>query len=102
MSFTMLSIRQILAVSLTGVALVASGCADSATRDDVSDARENLREEQSDLAEAQQEAQDVPGMLAQPAWPVCLLAAALLKPAGFSATGGFFFLRRAANKNPGL
>lgn len=58
MTITMQTIRQFFAAALTGVALVATGCTDSATRDDVSDARENLREEQSDLAEAQQDAQD--------------------------------------------
>jgi uncharacterized coiled-coil DUF342 family protein len=57
MSMTILTIRRSFAVVLTGVALVFTGCADATTQDDVSDAREELREEQGDVAEAQDEAQ---------------------------------------------
>lgn len=58
MSVTIQTLRRSLAVALTGVALIATGCADSTTPQDVSDARENLREEQQDVAEARQEAQE--------------------------------------------
>jgi hypothetical protein len=58
MTITMAMIRNVFAALVAGVALIASGCSDATTREDVSDAREELREEQADLAEAKDEAAD--------------------------------------------
>jgi chromosome segregation ATPase len=51
-------LRAALPAAVAGVALVTMGCTDATTRDDVADAREELREEQADVAEARNEAQD--------------------------------------------
>ena len=42
---------------VAGVTLVAGGCADTATRDDVSDARQTFRQEQQETAETVREGQ---------------------------------------------
>ena len=48
----------ILPAILMGLSLGVLGCADATTRDDVADAREDLREEQQDTQEAMREGQE--------------------------------------------
>ncbi len=58
MTTTMATIRKVFPALVAGVALIATGCAESTTKEDVADAREELQEQQQDVAEAQRDAQD--------------------------------------------
>jgi hypothetical protein len=57
MPISIATIREALPVALAAAVLIVAGCSDATTREDVSDAREELREEQQDLAEERLEAQ---------------------------------------------
>jgi len=58
MTITMATIRKAFPAVVAGVALVATGCTNATTRQDVSDAREGVRKEQEDVAKARDEAAD--------------------------------------------
>jgi len=58
MNISIATIRKAFPAALAGAVLVVSGCSDATTREDVSDARAELHEEQQDVAQARQEAQD--------------------------------------------
>jgi hypothetical protein len=58
MTISMVTIRKVFPAAVAGVALIATGCSDATTREDVSDARAEMREEQADVAQAKDEAAD--------------------------------------------
>jgi DNA repair exonuclease SbcCD ATPase subunit len=58
MTITMATLRKLVPAMVAGAALITTGCSDTATQEDVADARQDVREEQADVREAQQDAQE--------------------------------------------
>src|SRR5262245_58296483 len=58
MAISVSKLWTVVPAGLTGFTLALAGCSDATTREDVADARDELREERRELADARQEARE--------------------------------------------